>query len=142
MKINWHNLQRKYLIKVEPIESYVKDSIEFLKLDDYEINVILVGNRKIKEINKEYRNKSSETDVISFSVDLDYPDRKFLGDIYICVEVAVRQAKAYGHSVDCELAILIIHGILHLIGLDHEVDNGEMRLIEDRINERLFNIIK
>ncbi len=93
------------------------------KIDNVEFNVILVDNKKIKELNKEYRNIDDYTDVISFALE-DYDKSLFdglriLGDIYISLDKAKEQSLEYNHSFKRELSFLVIHGLLHLLGYDH-----------------------
>lgn len=137
MKINWVNLQKKYNIDIEKIDAYIKKPAIFLNLNNYKANIIFIGKKKIRELNKIFCGKGHQTDVLSFTVDLDYLDDKFLGDVYICIEVADKQAKYYKHSLSCELVILALHGILHLLGYDHIADKGEMNLIEDKICKKI-----
>jgi probable rRNA maturation factor len=102
-------------------------------------NIIIVDNDKIHEINKQYRNKDSVTDVISFAFEeadnIKYDNMRFLGEIYISYEKCVEQAKEYGHSTERELGYLSIHGLLHLLGYDHmnEEDKKIMRTLEEEI---------
>ena len=97
-------------------------------LDNIIYNVIIVDNEKIREINRDYRNKDSATDVISFALEDNKTinlDHRLLGDIYICVERAEEQAKEYGHSFKRELYFLATHGFLHLLGYDHMEKSDE-----------------
>lgn len=94
-------------------------------LTDKEIELIITNNEEIKEINKEYRDIDKDTDVLSFPYE-DMPMAP-LGSIVISSWHVETKAKELGHSSDDELALLFIHGLLHLLGYDHEVDNGEMR---------------
>lgn len=102
-------------------------------------NITIVDKERIQEINREYRNKDSVTDVISFAFeeyqDFKYNDIRFLGEIYICYERCKEQAKEYGHSIERELCYLSVHGLLHLLGYDHikEEDKKEMRALEEEI---------
>lgn len=104
------------------------------KLGDGEFNVIIVDEAKIQELNKTYRNIDRVTDVISFALEDDetfnISGYRVLGDIYICIEQARRQAEEYGHSFKRELSFLAIHGLLHLLGYDH---------IEKSDEEVMFN---
>ncbi|RLQ98183.1 rRNA maturation RNase YbeY [Falsibacillus albus] len=99
-----------------------------------ELSVTFVDNDRIKEINKEYRNKDSATDVISFAMEemgegelsivgADLP--RILGDIIISVSKAREQAEEYGHSYQRELGFLALHGFLHLLGYDHMNESDE-----------------
>ena len=87
------------------------------------VNIIIVDNKKIREINKEYRKIDKETDVISFALEDDDTFIKLpirvLGDIYISIDKVKAQALEYGHSLKREICFLVVHGILHLLGYDH-----------------------
>ena len=104
-----------------------------------DVELILVDDEEIKELNKTYRNKNTPTDVLSFPLS-DAPFAP-LGSIIISVDTAKRVANELGHSVEDEIKLLFIHGLLHLLGYDHEVDNGEMREKEKEIIEK-FNLPK
>ncbi len=98
------------------------------KLDD--ISLVLVGEKKIQEINEKYRHKNKPTDVLSFEE---------LNEIFICPDVVKKQAKELGVPYKNELARVLIHGILHLEGFDHEKGGKEaekMRKLEEKIIER------
>lgn len=101
-----------------------------LKVDDsrVEISVSLVGESKIRSLNKKYRAKDKITDVLSFPIDM-IPDSRFtiraLGDIFICLPFAKKQAKRENVRVDDKLARLTVHGFLHLLGYDHKRSNKE-----------------
>ncbi len=103
------------------------------------LNIVLVNNKRIQKINKEYRNIDAVTDVISFAFeevnDVNYDDIRFLGEIYISYERCCEQAQEFGHSVRRELCYLAVHGLLHLLGYDHmnEKDKKVMRTIEEEI---------
>ena len=93
------------------------------KLDNVIFNVIIVDDKKIHEINKEYRGIDRPTDVISFALEDDKSfnreDIRMLGDIYISIDKVRSQSEEYGHSFKRELFFLAIHGLLHLLGYDH-----------------------
>lgn len=91
-----------------------------------DIDLMLVNNQTIQEYNLQYRGKDVPTDVLSFPIDDDMPHAP-LGSIIISLEYASNIAKELAHGLDDEVSLLLIHGILHLLGFDHEVDNGEMR---------------
>ena len=105
-----------------------------------EVSITVVSNEKIREINREYRDKDKVTDVISFAIEDDEDDllKEFdmegitiprdLGDIFISHDKAVEQAEEYGHSVERELGSLMVHGFLHLNGYDHMTDEDEKRM--------------
>ncbi|SDJ60056.1 probable rRNA maturation factor [Alkalibacterium thalassium] len=108
-----------------------------------EVSITVVSNEKIREINREYRDKDKVTDVISFAIEDDEDDEddllkefdmegitipRDLGDIFISYDKAVEQAEEYGHSVERELGFLMVHGFLHLNGYDHMTDEDEKRM--------------
>lgn len=99
------------------------------KIGDGEFNVIIVDSKKIRTLNKEYRNIDRVTDVISFALEDDdtfhLENYRVLGDIYICLEQALKQAEDYGHSFKRELSFLAVHGLLHLLGYDHMSEEEE-----------------
>lgn len=97
-------------------------------LSELEIELILTDNAEIAEINREFRGIDKATDVLSFPSD-PFPGAP-LGSIVISVDKVASVANELNHSEDDEMALLFIHGMLHLLGFDHEVDNGEMRLKE------------
>jgi probable rRNA maturation factor len=90
-----------------------------------DIELIITSNEEIREMNREFRNIDKSTDVLSFPF-VNMPMAP-LGSIVISSSYVVEKAKEFGHTSNDELALLFIHGLLHLLGLDHEVDNGEMR---------------
>lgn len=102
------------------------------------LTIAVVGDGRMRSLNKSYRGKNRTTDVLSFSY-LDQqrvrPPQPIEGDIIISLPVAIRQAKAVGHSLENELNRLFVHGLLHLAGYDHEVEKDErvMRGLEDKI---------
>ena len=100
-------------------------------LTDKDIELIITTNEEIKNINLEHRNIDKDTDVLSFP----YEDTPFfpLGSIVISQDHVKSKSKEYGHKCSDELALLFIHGLLHILGFDHEVDNGEMRKKEKEL---------
>jgi probable rRNA maturation factor len=90
---------------------------------------LVTGNVELRRLNREFRNKDHATDVLSF------PSKQtlgFLGDVAISFEHAQRQAAEYGHAVGTEIEILMLHGVLHLLGMDHEKDRGQMARAENK----------
>ena len=134
------NLQRK--IKFDPH-----------KLDRFEIELLsrvpeaiekhfaiaLISDRRMKELNNLFRDKNVTTDVLSFPHEPDEfdPDKNNLGDVVISVEQAQKQAKENGLTLEIEIKQLVLHGLLHLCGYDHEKDNGEMNLRELELREKI-----
>jgi probable rRNA maturation factor len=93
-----------------------------------EFHCLISGDAELRRLNREFRGKDYATDVLSFPSD----DRSYLGDLAISLARARQQARAYGHSIENELGILMLHGVLHLTGLDHEADHGRMERAERR----------
>ena len=118
---------------------------------DCEVSVTFTDNSGIRELNREYRNKDSATDVLSFPMyaftDDDMPDTDFaveLGDIVLSLERASQQAEEFGHSYEREVAFLCVHSVLHLLGYDHELseeDDADMRERQRNIMEKI-NILR
>ena len=125
-----------------------------LGLKQAQVTVCLVSDAEIAGMNQSFRNKRGPTDVLSFpavkvrqprrskrlpvSVEPDCLDTDAsLGDIAIAPAVAKRNAKNYGRTLPAELKILILHGVLHLLGFDHEADHGEMDRTEKKLRRRL-----
>jgi probable rRNA maturation factor len=112
------------------------------------VSVALVSDRRVRALNQTYRRKDYATDVLSFPNRADRsnpsntqslipnPFNPFLGDIVIARGVARRQARAAGHSEQTELRVLALHGLLHLLGYDHERDEGRMRRLEQRLRRK------
>ena len=126
-------------VDVEELDKVIKFACNHLKIENPLLNIVIVDNKKIQEINREYRNKDAVTDVISFAFeevdDVSYENFRFLGEIYISYERCVSQASDYGHSVKREFCYLAVHGLLHLLGYDHMVDEDKkiMRALEEEI---------
>ena len=118
--------------ELKVLNDYIKFVVKKLKLEKCEFNIIIVDNKKIHEINKEYRDVDRETDVISFALedemDVKYDNFRLLGDIYISIDKAKSQALEYGHSLLREICFLATHGILHLLGYDHMEPDDEKEM--------------
>lgn len=99
------------------------------------ITVLITGSREIGVLNSRFRKKNQPTDVLSFTPTVYRED--FAGDIAISADIAARNARSLGHSVFDEIRILILHGVLHLAGYDHESDNGQMANKEQRLRRKL-----
>ena len=96
---------------------------------------LIAPPKDVRRLNRDFRGKDTATDVLSFPAGV--APASFLGDLAISVEHARDQAKAYGHSVENEIGVLMLHGLLHLLGMDHEADEGEMRRAEARWRRKL-----
>ncbi len=104
-----------------------------------EIELIVTDNKTIQELNNEYRSKNKSTDVLSFPIDTTFMEETIpampLGSIVISADHVKERSAELAHTMEDELSLLFIHGLLHLLGFDHEVDNGEMRKKEKDIIE-------
>ena len=96
------------------------------------VTVAVVSDARVRALNLRYRKKNAPTDVLSFPAD----EPSQLGDVVIAAGVASRQAKAAGHTLRTELRVLALHGLLHLLGYDHETDDGRMARLEVRLRRR------
>jgi probable rRNA maturation factor len=95
-----------------------------------EVDILISNNQRLHDLNRRFRRKNKSTDVLSFP-------RPSGGDIAISAQIALQNAQRYGHSVAIELKILVLHGMLHLAGYDHESDNGRMARAESRLRSQL-----
>jgi len=105
------------------------------RLPDAEVSILVVGDRAMRSLNRRYRGKDRTTDVLSFPLrEGKFPpvQRDLLGDIVLCIPVAVRQARAAGETLFQEVDRLLVHGLLHLLGYDHERGGREARRMEAR----------
>ena len=100
-----------------------------------EVTVLLTTDAGIRSLNRRFRHKNKATDVLSFPVE----DRSWgqAGDLAISVDTAARQAAEHNHSLGTEMKVLILHGLLHLAGHDHEADEGQMRKLEAKLGAKL-----
>lgn len=102
-----------------------------------EVSVLLTTDKAIRRLNRDFRGKDKPTDVLSFPAEAGFVDELVAGDLAISVETARRQAGEQGHALRCELKVLMLHGLLHLAGYDHETDAGEMARRERKLREKL-----
>ena len=100
-----------------------------------EVALVLTGDRSVRALNARYRGKDSPTDVLSFPAG---GGEAGLGDIVISVETAARNARSLGRTLPRELDVLALHGLLHVLGYDHETDDGAMDRLEARLRRRLL----
>jgi len=111
------------------IQRFVRQAQTLAKVPG-EVDVLISGNQRLCELNRRFRRKNKPTDVLSFP-------RPSGGDIAISAQIARDNAQRYGHSLANELKILVLHGMLHLAGYDHEADNGRMARAESRLRSQL-----
>lgn len=134
MEVSVQSQPASYVVWEETVQRVLTKALADLNLADAELSVLLTDNPTIADLNKTYRGQDRPTDVLSFSQregDLANPDDPLLGDIVISIDRALEQAQDYGHSPEREVAFLAVHGLLHLLGYDHEVAEDE-RVMMDR----------
>jgi probable rRNA maturation factor len=153
------NRQRSVRLSTRALEAFLLRVRRELDLKQAQVTVCLVSDAEIAGMNQSFRKKHGPTDVLSFpAVKLQQPKRSrrlsassapvssdpasldvdaSLGDIAIAPAVAKRNAKNYGRTLPAELKSLILHGVLHLLGFDHEADRGEMDRTEKKLRRRL-----
>lgn len=111
------------------VKKVLKRTLKMEKVKNAYFDVILVDEKTIQRINREYRNIDRVTDVISFAFEDNdknsYNNIRILGEIYICIPRMKEQAKMYGHNETREIAFLAVHGLLHLLGYDHTISKEE-----------------
>lgn len=101
------------------------------------VTVKIGDEEESRELNNTYRKKDYPTDVLSFPLNEKLPGGFYIGDIFICHSIAVKQAEENDVSIEEELLTLMVHGILHLAGYDHEEDDGEMLEIQDKLTDSI-----
>jgi len=134
------NHQRKVPIESERWRAFAAKAVKAAPAHFAAVTVVFVSDRAMREMNRTWRGKQGTTDVLSFPSGqsaFEEEAEATLGDVVISVEQASRQAAEYGLSLDQEIAQLILHGVLHLCGYDHETDDGEMNRLERRLRRRL-----
>jgi probable rRNA maturation factor len=136
------NQQRKLKIETAAFQEFAEQATSAInEAKGKDLTVAFVSDRRIKELNNIFRDKNRPTDVLSFPYEPDQYDyletENFLGDIVISVEQAQRQAQENNLTLENEIKQLILHGILHLVGYDHETDGGEMNRLELKLRRKL-----
>ena len=133
--------EKKIKEELSQVKRLIKYALDYLKIKNVEFNLIIVDNNKIRELNNCYRKIDKYTDVISFALEdyetITFEDIRVLGDIYISIDKAVEQANEYGHSLLREVAFLSIHGLLHLLGYDHNTEEEEKIMFD--LQEAILN---
>jgi len=127
------NRQRKIKIDTKAWETFAERAAHAIGKIDSSATVAFVSDQTIRQLNRQFRGTDKATDVLSFPAE----DELNLGDIAISVDTAAAQAKENDLTFENEVAQLILHGLLHLSGYDHETDNGEMNRLELRLRRKL-----
>jgi probable rRNA maturation factor len=127
--------QRKHAVRKSDVRRVLEGAAETLGVAG-EVALVFAGDAFLRQLNRDYRFKDKPTDVLSFpGQDKDMG----LGDIVISVETAHGNAARAGRSLDRELEVLALHGFLHVLGYDHETDEGQMEALETRLRKRLLS---
>ena len=141
------NHQRAVRLARRPLEHFLRRLQRELGLHESGVTIALVSDAEIARMNETFRRKRGPTDVLSFPAAARRRPRslsrattkqkgEFLGDIAIAPATARRYARKHGRTLPGELRVLILHGVLHLLGYDHETDRGEMDRVEGRLRKR------
>jgi probable rRNA maturation factor len=152
IQVNLKTYQRRWQIDPAAIQHYLQKvwntitgSIEISGAKQTEVSVVFLNQEQMKKYNQKYRKKNYSTDVLSFPADdlragTPAPQEDwYLGDILLCIDKAQENAAMAGSTIDRELQVLLLHGVLHLLGYDHETDHGEMDALESKLRKRLIN---
>lgn len=134
------NRQRTLDIDLDRWQAFTRKALKVLPKRSAGVTVAFVSDQRMRTLNKQWRHKNSTTDVLSFPAGVDEfetASEPTLGDVIISIQQATRQATDNGLTLDQEIAQLILHGLLHLCGYDHETDHGEMNRLELRLRRRL-----
>jgi len=135
MAVFIQNRQRKYILEMAEVRAWALQILKMERREKAELSLVFVNNRRIRAYNKAHRKMDRATDVLAFPM-LEGPGRglqpNLLGDVMISLEKTDAEARLYGRSFNQQLRILLIHGILHLLGYDHEGTEDEARRMEVR----------
>lgn len=127
------NRQRSKKVETETWSRFASKALNAIGNHGPSATIAFVSDTNIRKLNKQFRNVDKPTDVLSFPAD----EKENLGDIAISIDRAAAQAKENGLTLEDEIAQLILHGLLHLCGYDHETDNGEMNRLELQLRKKL-----
>jgi probable rRNA maturation factor len=128
------NRQRRRRVHPARLRRVLGGAAEALRVRG-EISLVLAGDRLLHRLNRDFRGKDRPTDVLSFPGD---GGEAGLGDVVVSVETAERNARALGRTLPQELDVLALHGFLHVLGYDHEADDGTMDRLERRLRKRIL----
>ena len=134
------NNQRKIKIDLLPFQEFAESAVEAIaEARGKSLTIAFVSDRKMRELNKNFRGKNTTTDVLSFPHEADEfdADENYLGDVAVSLEQAQKQTIENNLDLATEIKQLILHGILHLCGYDHETDGGAMNYLELEIRDKL-----
>ena len=138
MEVLIDNRQSRHKISPKTIKQTVQVILDALDCPDSEISILIVDDPQIAELNQQYLNRENPTNVIAFAMrDGEFPDISphLLGDVVISMDTASREAQNAAMSTERRFNELLVHGILHLLGYDHEDSDEEARVMEDKSRE-------
>jgi probable rRNA maturation factor len=146
MAIHIKNQQRSKNLNLPELRKALSTALSLLGREEAELSIVFVGSRKMKTLNTQYRGIPKETDVLSFPMDdhlaLAVNTSQVLGDIVISIPKTIEQAKAYSAPFYEELLRLLIHGLLHLLGYDHEKSRYQKARMEKKEKEILHAVAR
>jgi probable rRNA maturation factor len=133
------NRQRRVPVALHPLRQFYERVRRELGFAPASVTIQLISDLTMARLNETYRKKRGPTDVLSFPANGARPAKgaEYIGDIAISPETARRNARRFSRSLPAEIRILILHGMIHLAGFDHETDHGEMDRLERRLRKRL-----
>jgi probable rRNA maturation factor len=133
------NRQRRVAVSISPLQQFHERVQRELGFASESVTIQLISDAAMARLNETYRKKQGPTDVLSFPADGNRPspNAEYVGDIAISPETARRNARRFARTLPAEMRILILHGMIHLAGFDHETDHGEMDRFERRLRKRL-----
>ena len=134
------NRQRGHTLDSALWQAFASRALSCIGVRQAGVTVAFVSDRTMRALNRRWRGRRGTTDVLSFPAGQDEFEKlagETVGDVVVSVEQAARQATEHGLTFDEEVAQLILHGLLHLCGYDHERDDGEMNALELRLRRRL-----
>ena len=134
------NRQRKVPVDSGRWQLFTGRALKAMPVEAANVTIAFVSDRQMRKLNRQWRGKTGTTDVLSFPAGDDEfanADGSNLGDVVISAEQAANQAKEHDLTLDVEISQLILHGLLHLSGYDHETDEGEMNRLEMKLRKKL-----
>ena len=143
MEVLIDNRQSRHKISLKKIKQTVQVILDALDCPDSEISILIVDDPQIEELNQQYLNRKGPTNVIAFAVrEGEFSDLspQLLGDVVISTDTAAREAQIASTSMERRFNELLVHGILHLMGYDHETSEDDARVMEDKSRELMKHI--
>ena len=138
MEVAIDNRQSRHKISLKKIKQTVQVILDALDCPDGEISILIVDDPQIEELNRKYLNRQGPTNVIAFAMrEGEFPDLtpNLLGDVVISTDTAAREAQNSAMSMERRFNELLVHGLLHLMGYDHETSEKEARIMEEKSKE-------